>query len=69
MKQTQLLMLQIRKSDGRFRELVSLLYSGQIPQWDVSRVRPAGATLKTFGGRASGSEPLVELFKFTSPKS
>ena len=49
-----------------FRELVSLLYSGQIPQWDVSRVRPAGATLKTFGGRASGSEPLVELFKFTS---
>ena len=48
-----------------FRELVSLLYSGQIPQWDISRVRPAGATLKTFGGRASGPEPLVDLFKFT----
>ena len=47
-----------------FRELVSLLYSGQIPQWDVSRVRPAGASLKTFGGRASGPEPLVELFNF-----
>ncbi len=49
-----------------FRELVSLLYSGQIPQWDVSRVRPAGSALKTFGGRASGPEPLIELFKFTS---
>ena len=48
-----------------FRELVSLLYSGQIPQWDVSRVRPAGSPLKTFGGRASGPEPLVDLFKFT----
>ena len=48
-----------------FRELVSLLYSGQIPKWDVSGVRPAGATLKTFGGRASGPEPLVDLFNFT----
>ena len=48
-----------------FRELVSLLYSGQVPQWDISRVRPAGAALKTFGGRASGPEPLVDLFKFT----
>jgi ribonucleoside-diphosphate reductase alpha chain len=48
-----------------FRELVSLLYAGQVPQWDVSKVRPAGAPLKTFGGRASGPEPLVELFKFT----
>ena len=48
-----------------FRELVSLLYSGQVPQWDVSRVRPAGASLKTFGGRASGPEPLVDLFTFT----
>jgi len=48
-----------------FRELVSLLYSGQIPRWDVSRVRPAGSPLKTFGGRASGPEPLVELFRFT----
>ncbi len=48
-----------------FRELVSLLYSGQVPKWDVSRVRPAGAPLKTFGGRASGPDPLVDLFKFT----
>jgi ribonucleoside-diphosphate reductase alpha chain len=48
-----------------FRELVSLLYSGQIPRWDVSRVRPSGSPLKTFGGRASGPEPLVELFNFT----
>ncbi len=49
-----------------YRELISLLYSGQLPKWDVSGVRPAGATLKTFGGRASGSEPLVDLFKFTT---
>jgi ribonucleoside-diphosphate reductase alpha chain len=48
-----------------YRELVSLLYSGQIPEWDTSRVRPAGSSLKTFGGRASGPEPLVDLFKFT----
>lgn len=48
-----------------FREMVSLLYAGQIPQWDVSKVRPAGAKLKTFGGRASGPKPLVDLFKFT----
>src|SRR6056300_1498588 len=48
-----------------YRELVSLLYSGQLPSWDVSKVRPAGVTLKTFGGRARGPEPLVELFKFT----
>ncbi len=48
-----------------YRELVSLLYSGQLPSWDVSKVRPAGAALRTFGGRASGAEPLVELFKFT----
>ena len=48
-----------------YRELISLLYGGKIPKWDVSRVRPAGAKLKTFGGRASGPEPLVELFKFT----
>jgi len=47
-----------------FRELVSLLVSGQIPRWDVSRVRPAGARLRTFGGRASGPEPLVDLFQF-----
>lgn len=49
-----------------YRELVSLLYSGQLPKWDVSGVRPAGAALKTFGGRASGPEPLVDLFKFTT---
>lgn len=48
-----------------YRELVSLLYSGQLPKWDTSGVRPAGATLKTFGGRASGPEPLLELFQFT----
>lgn len=48
-----------------FRELVSLLVSGRIPKWDVSRLRPAGARLKTFGGRASGPEPLVELFEFS----
>tara|TARA_Y100001937_G_scaffold122369_1_gene183008 strand:- start:6880 stop:8823 length:1944 start_codon:yes stop_codon:yes gene_type:complete len=48
-----------------FKELVSLLYGGHIPKWDVSKVRPAGAPLKTFGGRASGPEPLVDLFNFT----
>lgn len=48
-----------------FRELISLLYSGHVPTWDVSGVREAGAPLKTFGGRASGPEPLVDLFKFT----
>ena len=48
-----------------FRELLSLLYSGRIPRWDTTKVRPAGARLKTFGGRASGPEPLEELFRFT----
>lgn len=48
-----------------FRELLTLLYAGQIPTWDVSKVRPAGAKLKTFGGRASGPKPLVDLFHFT----
>ena len=48
-----------------FRELVSLLYAGKIPKWDVSRVRAAGEPLKTFGGRASGPDPLIDLFKFT----
>ena len=48
-----------------YREFVSLLFSGQIPKWDVSKVRPAGAKLKTFGGRASGPEPLVDLFEFS----
>jgi ribonucleoside-triphosphate reductase len=46
------------------RELIAMLYSGQIPQWDLSRVRPAGAPLKTFGGRASGPDPLNDLFQF-----
>jgi len=46
------------------REVISLLYSGQVPDFDVSKVRPSGAPLKTFGGRASGPEPLVDLFKF-----
>lgn len=48
-----------------FRSLVSLLYAGQVPQWDVSKVRGAGEKLKVFGGRASGPKPLVDLFKFT----
>lgn len=51
-----------------FRQLIALLYSGEIPKWDVSRVRPAGARLKTFGGRASGSGPLIDLFQFTIDK-
>jgi len=49
-----------------FRELVCLLYSGRIPRWDTSNVRPAGSVLKTFGGRASGPEPLEDLFEFTT---
>jgi len=48
-----------------FKELISLLYGGHIPKWDISKVRPAGAPLKTFGGRASGPDPLVDLFNFT----
>jgi len=48
-----------------FRMLVALLYAGEIPTYDTSLVRPAGARLKTFGGRASGPGPLIELFKFT----
>jgi len=48
------------------RELISLLYAGQMPSWDMSNVRPAGSRLKTFGGRASGPEPLEDLFKFTT---
>lgn len=48
-----------------FKELVGMLYIGQIPKWDTSKVRPAGAPLKTFGGRASGPEPLESLFNFT----
>jgi ribonucleoside-triphosphate reductase (thioredoxin) len=47
------------------RLLIAHLYAGEIPKWDVSTVRPAGTRLKTFGGRASGPEPLVDLFNFT----
>jgi ribonucleoside-diphosphate reductase alpha chain len=46
------------------RKLLALLWSGEIPNWDLSRVRPAGSILKTFGGRASGPAPLESLFKF-----
>jgi|ERR1035441_10591968 ribonucleoside-diphosphate reductase alpha chain len=48
-----------------YRELLALLWNGKVPKWDMSRVRPAGSRLKTFGGRASGPEPLDGLFKFT----
>lgn len=48
-----------------YRKVIAMLYAGEIPRWDVSKVRPAGAKLKTFGGRASGPDPLVDLFKFT----
>ena len=47
-----------------FRELIAMLYAGKIPEWDMSRVRLSGARLKTFGGRASGPEPLIDLFNF-----
>ena len=64
----------IRVADSRtgwaksLKELISNLYVGLIPQWDVSKVRPAGAVLKTFGGRSSGPEPLVDLFHFCVSK-
>ena len=48
-----------------YRELVALLYAGQIPSWDTSAIRPAGARLKVMGGRASGPQPLIDLFNFT----
>jgi ribonucleoside-diphosphate reductase alpha chain len=47
------------------RELISLLYAGHVPSWDLTDVRPSGSRLKTFGGRASGPEPLDDLLKFT----
>ena len=50
------------------RKLISLLYTGDIPTWDLSKIRPAGARLKTFGGRASGPDPLNDLFNFTVAK-
>ena len=49
-----------------FKELINLLYAGQLPKWDMSKVRPHGEKLKTFGGRASGPEPLINLFNYTS---
>jgi len=49
-----------------FRKLISYLYNGESPQWDTSKVRPKGARLDTFGGRASGPEPLIDLFMFTT---
>ena len=48
-----------------FRKLLALLWTGEIPTWDMSKVRPAGSKLKTFGGRASGPAPLDDLFRFT----
>ena len=48
-----------------YKELINLLYAGMVPQWDMSRIRPAGSKLKTFGGRASGPDPLDDLFLFT----
>ena len=48
-----------------YRQVVESLYAGEVPKWDVSQVRPAGARLKTFGGRASGPAPLEELFQYT----
>jgi ribonucleoside-diphosphate reductase alpha chain len=48
-----------------FRELLALLYAGKVPKWDLSKVRPSGSRLKTFGGRASGPGPLDDLFRFT----
>ena len=50
------------------RQVIALLYAGEVPKWDVTSVRPAGTRLKTFGGRASGPEPLVELFKYVVAK-
>jgi len=50
------------------RKLISLLYTGDIPTWDLSKIRPAGARLKTFGGRASGPDPLNDLFNFVVGK-
>ena len=47
------------------RKLIELLYNGQRPEWDLSKIRPSGSRLKVFGGRASGPDPLEKLFKFT----
>ena len=50
------------------KELIANLYAGMIPTWDTSSVRPAGAVLKTFGGRSSGPDPLIDLFQFCVSK-
>ena len=66
LKQTLLSRLLIPSWLGKaLKELIGMLYIGQIPRWDLSKVRPAGAPLKTFGGRASGPEPLESLMNFT----
>ena len=49
-----------------FRKLITYLYDGEMPKWDFSKVRPKGARLRTFGGRASGPEPLIDLFNFST---
>jgi len=51
-----------------FRQLIDHLYAGELPRIDITEVRPAGARLKTFGGRASGPQPLIDLFDFTIEK-
>jgi len=48
-----------------YRQLIEELYQGNVPKWDVSKVRAAGERLMTFGGRASGPDPLVDLFRHT----
>jgi ribonucleoside-triphosphate reductase (thioredoxin) len=48
-----------------FRELIALLYAGQVPKWDMSSIRPSGSRLKVMGGRASGPQPLIDLFNFS----
>ena len=49
-----------------FRKLITYLYDGEMPKWDFSKIRPKGSRLKTFGGRASGPEPLIDLFHFAT---
>lgn len=60
--------IEVRDSKGGWsmalRQLLTHLYAGHIPKWDMSKIRPAGAKLKTFGGRASGPAPLIDLFNF-----
>ena len=69
-KSTTIIVVEDSKSGWAkaFRELLALLWTGQIPSIDVSKLRPAGARLKTMGGRSSGPQPLVNLFDFTIAK-